>query len=630
MKKLMSHILAMVLVVSGCTDKSESQKKEQEKAAQENPPQPAPAQPAGLGPMAAMSMLGGLMSGDEAGNRWKEPSASAGAGRASSYFAVVRLSGALGELADPMGFSSKGDSPPLRKVIRRLLELEADPKVEGLLLRIDQFSASQTAAEELRAVLAASSKPVHCHLESGSNHTYMVLTACNSLAMVPAGGLFIGGPVLGPLYLKRMLGKLNIQPDFVHIGAYKGAAEPLTRTGPSKEMRKTFAALLAGSYQRLVQSIAQGRKLEEKAVRRLIDRALFTSEEAKQAGLVDEIATYEQWRDAKTKTKAWKRISVLEKKNPLDELFSMFSKKGSKRISAPHLALLYAVGQVVDGSGSGGPLGAFSEIAPRRLVPAIRAAAADDSVRAIVLRVDSPGGSATASELIWTEVVEANKKKPVIVSMGHLAASGGYYISCGASKILAQADTLTGSIGVVGGKMVLGKALQSLGLDATLLKKGKRADFFATLEKWSKADRALIKSHMTSVYRLFKQRVAQGRNMKLPQVERIAQGRVWIGETALAHGLIDQLGGLEQALALAREMSQLPADAPVEIYPGEPSLQDIIESFGGVSAPSRIEGIAKHMFAALDPASKRIATRMIRTVLTFAENPIQTIFIDSW
>jgi protease-4 len=402
------------------------------------------------------------------------------------------------------------------------------------------------------------------------------------------------------------------------VGAYKGAAEPLMRKEPSTEMRETFDALLDGAYARLVAALASGRRVDEARAKAWIDHALFDAEEAKRAGIVDGVQPFEVWRDGKAK--AWKKVELEDKKDDLGELFSLLSGKPKARPAQPHVALLYAVGEVVDGKGSGGKVGSRSQIAPRRLVPALRAAAAASEVKAIVLRVDSPGGSALASELVWTAVAEAKAKKPVVVSMGTLAASGGYYISCGATSIYAQPDTLTGSIGVVGGKVVLGPALASLGVNLYAMGRGKRSMLFSPTRRWSDDERKAMKGLMRRVYEQFKAHVAAGRRLTPEKVEEVARGRLWIGADAKARGLVDELGGLDEALAAARKLGGLPPDAPVDVYPGEPTLAEFLDSLGGVSAPSPLLALGL-----VDPALARRAASALHLLAGFVRDPVRVV-----
>jgi protease-4 len=311
----------------------------------------------------------------------------------------------------------------------------------------------------------------------------------------------------------------------------------------------------------------------------------------------------------------------------LAALMEMLGAAPKKRIGEPHVALVYAVGNVVDGKGGNGALGASQEIAPRRLGPALRAVADDDSVKAIVLRVDSGGGSALASETIWHAVAYAKSKKPVVVSMGSVAASGGYYISAGADAIWAQPDTLTGSIGVVGGKIVLGGALEKLGVTTAEIARGKRAGLMNPMRKWSADERAAIEGSMQAVYTQFVARVAAGRKLTPAQVEPIAQGRVWIGADAKAKGLVDNLGGLDDALADARRRGSLPETAPVDVYPGDPTLLDILNGFvGGISTgPLATSGLLAEVASLLGPDARRVVESVVSELLTFRTASVQCV-----
>jgi protease IV len=272
-------------------------------------------------------------------------------------------------------------------------------------------------------------------------------------------------------------------------------------------------------------------------------------------------------------------------KNPLEDFASLQRFVGllpPKRPKGPHVALVNAVGNIIDGKGSG-ILGAREEIASRTLVAALRALTRDDDVKAVVLRIDSGGGSALASEQIWTAASELAEAKPLVVSMASVAASGGYYIASPAAKIYARENTLTGSIGVVGGKVVFGEALASLGVDTYAVKRGERALMWSIADRWTPSEREAVTQMMEITYERFLERVARGRSMERDAVHAIAQGRVWTGSDAKARGLVDELGGLDAALADAHRMAGLEPGA-LQVYPPEPTLRDIVASFGGVDA----------------------------------------------
>jgi protease IV len=607
-----SALAFVALAALSCTYPQEQQRKKDKDKEGEK------AAPAG-NPMAGMAMLSSFLEQAKGPGPWDEPESSPDFDESKPHAVVFTLAGSIVELEDPFAFFGS-DGVPLSQVARRLHELAAREHVESILLRVDELETSMAVAEELRAILESLKKPIDCHLEAASTHTALVVSACRSVAIAPGGMLLVSGPSFSPLYLRGLLDKLGVEADFLHIGAYKGAAEPLTRKEPSPQMKETLDAVLDGAYARLVLHLAAGRHVDPRKAQAWIDQALFEAEEARVAGLVDQVAPWEVWRDGKAK--AWKKVELEEKKDDLGEILSMLGGKAKTRPAKPHVALLYAVGEVVDGRGSGGKVGARGQIAPRRLVPAIRAAAAAPEVKVIVLRVDSPGGSALASELIWNAVAEAKAKKPVIVSMGSLAASGGYYISCGATKIYAQPDTLTGSIGVVGGKIVLGPALASFGVNVQPMGRGKRATLFSPVQKWTPEERKVVETWMRKVYDQFKGHVAAGRKLSPEKVEEIAQGRLWIGSDAKARGLVDDLGGLDDALAEARKVGGLPEDAPVDVYPGDPTLSDFLESLGGVTAPSPLAALGL-----VDPALARRATAALRLVAGFATDPVRVVVI---
>jgi protease-4 len=599
-------------------------------------PAPSSSSPASDNSAAAAAGLLGALGRIGQPGYYDEPLSSPGLDASKPTSVILELGGQLSELDDFSFFG--GSTIKLRAITERLHALASDDKVAAILLRIGDLQLSMAQAEELRAAVVttrAAGKPVHCFIASAHNAGYHVLSACEKITLTPTGEVAVTGPALQPLYLKGLLDRFGVEADFLHVGAFKGAAEPLTRTAPSPEMRATYDAILDGAYKSLVDGISEGRKLDRAQVVALVDEGVFSDARAKEARLVDEVATYEAWRDGLTKDSGWKRVP-LEKElaQDLQAIMEMIGASPAKRISEPHVALVYAVGNVVDGKGENGALGAAGEIAPRRLVPALRALAADDSVKVIVLRVDSPGGSALASETIWHAVEAARAKKPVVVSMGSVAASGGYYISVGANKIYAQPDTLTGSIGVVGGKIVLGPALAKLGVTSVELTRGKRAALMSGMRKWNADERGAIESSMQAVYKTFVARVAAGRKLTPAEVEPLAQGRVWTGTDAKAHGLVDAIGGLDDALADARKLAGLPADAPIDVYPPKPTLLDAIASFvPGVSSGLGLTGessILADVAVLLGPQAAQVVRGTLAMVLSFRAEPVQTVVFVPW
>lgn len=542
------------------------------------------------------------------------------------HWGVLHLDGSIVERKAFSLFGGHGTE--LRELSERLRALAKDDKIAGLLLRVDSLEISLPDVVELRAALhafRATGKQLRCHAESATNATYLVMSACDQIVLAPLGEVAITGPAAMPVHVKPLLDKLGVQADFIHVGAYKGAAEPLTRDAPSKEMEETLGAILDRRYQTIVDTIATERKLDPATVKTLIDTALFPADQAKAAKLIDDVAPYEQV--LSTLGKPWTKLELeSDKKDKLASMLELARFIGAmppERPMGDHVAIVYALGNIVDGKGEG-VLGARQEIASHTLVAALRALAADDSVKAVVLRIDSGGGSAQASELIWHAVADLKAKKPVIVSMSDVAASGGYYIASGATKIFALDDTLTGSIGVVGGRIAPAAALAKLGVNTFPMGRGKRATMMASLSPWNDEEKAVIQSTMEAVYKTFVGRVAEGRHKKPDDIQPIAQGRVWTGTKAKELGLIDEIGGLDAALADARLLAKIDPAIDVEIYPPSPTLRDVLSGFGdGVHAPF---GLSTDL-AELDPRIAHEATRLLELVHSFQTTHIQTVAI---
>ena len=406
----------------------------------------------------------------------------------------------------------------------------------------------------------------------------MLMTGCQKIGVEELGAVMITGAAATPIHFKTLLDRIGVTADFVHVGAFKGAAEPLTRDAPSPEMIETLEAVVDQAYATMVSGIAQGRGKPEDEVRAWIDEALFTAEQAAARGIVDRVEAWEPSLAQIAGERGWKQV---EKDKPWSSPMALQRFLGMAkpdRPSEPHVALVYAVGSIIDGKGQGF-VGARSEIASGQLVPALDRLAEDEKVAAVVLRVDSGGGSALASEQIWHAVERLKAKKPVVVSMAGVAASGGYYISAGATKVFADADTVTGSIGVVGGKIVLGPALERVGIKTYAIGKGARAQLLSPMQAWTEDERAAMRANMEHTYEVFLSRVGEGRGLDRDAVHAIAQGRVWTGADAKARGLVDELGGLDDALAAAAELGGVGSEVGLEVYPGEPTIQDLLASF---------------------------------------------------
>jgi protease-4 len=567
-----------------------------------------------------MQMLKNIAENIDKPGPFEAPASSPGFDEDKPHLGVMTLGGDVAELESFSWTSGPSDAIQVRVLGERLRELGNDKNLTGLLLRVDGLHVSLPDAAEVGTALAAfkaKGKKVYCHTEAASNAEYMVLAACDRIGLAPTGEIVVSGPAAMPVHLKGLLDALGVTADFLHVGAYKGAAEPLTRDRPSKEMEETIGAILDREYASMVDAIALGRELAPDAVEALIDEAMFTSDKALAAKLVDTVEPFEPFRDGVAGDGGWTKIPLEEKADGAAAMMKVMRFLGATPAPRPtdaHVALVYAVGDVVDGGGDG-IVGARQEIASRTLVPALRVLAADDNVKAVVLRIDSGGGSALASELIWHAVAEVKAKKPVVVSMSDVAASGGYYIACGATKIYALPDTLTGSIGVVGGKLAPGGALAKIGVTTFPMGRGKRATMMASLAPWTADERAAVQASMQAIYDVFVGRVAAGRGKSVADIEAIAQGRVWTGADAKRLGLVDELGGLDDALAGARALAKLDDDATVEVYPPTLTLRDLVSGFGEVHLPF---GLSTAVAAAAHDVSPDVAEVMLRTLTQLA------------
>jgi protease-4 len=567
---------------------------------------------------------------------YEAPDQSADFSSDKPHWGTLELSG---DIVERQAYSWKGGSgTELRMLTQRLGKLATDPNLIGLVLRVGGVKMSLPDAMELRRWMIKfkeANKKIVCHTEDADNTSYMLLSLCDTLALAPLGQIAITGPAAMPIHIKPLLDKFGVTADFLHVGAYKGAAEPLTRDAPSDEMKETLGAILDGRYETMVANIAAGRKLEPAKVKELIDTGLFPSPQALQAKLVDDVMSYEEFR-AKYVTGPWGKLE-LEPDASKDSLAAMMKimrfvgTMPPEKPSGAHVAVVYALGDIVDGDGDG-VLGARGQIASETLVAALRAITNDDSVKAVVLRVDSGGGSAQASELIWRAVNDLKAKKPVYVSMSDVAASGGYYISSGATKIFALDDTLTGSIGVVGGKISPGNALAKLGVNTFPMGRGKHATMMASMTPWDTDEKAIIQKSMQDVYDVFTGRVASGRKDKVKDVQAIAQGRVWTGKKAIELGLVDQIGGLDEVIAEASKAVNLPEDGAIEIYPPQPTLRDFLAGWGAVHAPFGLHASVEQdmllsMVGTLSPDLAAEAQRMLKIALSFQTTTIQAVAV---
>ncbi|MBU1533954.1 signal peptide peptidase SppA [Myxococcota bacterium] len=506
---------------------------------------------------------------------------------AQKELAFIELSGKVVDRVSPSPFG-QNKALPLSKVLRAIKKLGELKNADTLLIQISDFKASLETVWEIRNLLISigknEKKRIVVYADSYDLTSYLLGSAAHRIILNPAGEWSVTGLAMESMFMKDFLGSLGITADFLQMGKYKGAAENLTRTSMSPELKESLGRLLDSLYQSFTTILATSRKIKEVDIKALIDKAPLTAQDAVAAHLVDDIQpfhlVFEQYSKGKKirkpKKKEAKKVSFLSLLSP---------PKTSTEVDVPHVALILADGSIMYGSEDPNDLfSGDSTIYSKSLVKAINKAADNEKAKAVVLRINSPGGSALASEKIWQALHRCATKKPLIVSMGSYAASGGYYIAAAAHEVFASPFTITGSIGVVGGKMVLGGTLGKLKIRTEILKRGNNAAWMSTSSVFSETERAAIKRTMENVYRLFKDRVRQGRK-KVKDVESLAQGRIWSGADAHGNHLVDTMGGLLDATHRARILGKLKGDDPVMIYPRPKPFMAAISEFFDKGTP---------------------------------------------
>jgi protease-4 len=516
---------------------------------------------------------------------------------------VLALSGNYPETAGTPGLFGEM-KPSLAALVRRLDAAAADKDVAAVWLKIDSLAIGRAKAFELRAAidrLRKAGKPVYAELTTAEVGEYLVGGACDEIAMPPSGILVVPGVRLEMTFYKGLLDKVGLKFDALQMGKFKGAAEPLTRERMSPPLRESLESVVGDYYDDLVTVMAESRHLKDYQAKTYLDQGLFTAADARKAGLIDEVLYADQLADKIREKLGAKDVDFNRdyKQKKIDLDFSGFGGMmklmevlmGEKPVAEggrkPKIAVVYAVGPIVEGKSDSDLFGG-STVGSTTIIEALRKAAADAKVKAIVLRIDSPGGSATASDLIWRETVHTGK--PVIASMGDVAGSGGYYIAMGARKIFAAPGTLTGSIGVIGGKLVTGGLTRKLGLRTEVISRGANSGAFSSDQAFSAGERKVLMELLQETYRQFVSKAAEGRKMPYSKLEALAQGRVYSGRTAKKLGLVDELGTLQDAVAAAKTAAGLTADAEVELLV-LPESKSFFEQLLGDSASGEMDSL---------------------------------------
>jgi len=508
----------------------------------------------------------------------------------------LALRGDLTEEPAPVGFDGQPSRENLKAFLDTLAKARDDAEVKGVILRIRGLAAGWGRSHELRQAIRqfrSSGKRVVAVLEMAGNADYLVATAADEVVMPESGWLMLKGLAAEVTFYKGLFDKLGVSAETVQVGDYKGAGEPYSRTSMSPALREELSSVLCDTYDQMAEAIAARQGITREAARALIDGGPYTPEAARRVGLVNRVAYPDEIQAEVVKGLglASFKLETRYGKKPRDsaeatgmagffKMLQMLSGDAARKPAskAPKVALIYATGMIVTGRSSGGSILGEAMLGSDTVIKNLRQAAEDPTVKAIVLRVDSPGGSALASDLIWRTITRI--EKPVVASMSNVAASGGYYISMGCRKVFAEPGTLTGSIGVISVKLTAGGLMSKIGLATDTVTVGQNATFESVVAPWSAPERAAMKRLSEEVYRQFVAKAAGSRKMAVADLGKKAGGRIYTGRQAKKEGLVDEVGTLEDALAEARSLAGLARNEATELLV-LPKPQSVLESLMG-------------------------------------------------
>jgi protease-4 len=510
--------------------------------------------------------------------------------RGKAPIAILDLSEGVPEIVTGGLLGLSGSHSSFDEFVRSSERLLADRRVRGVVVRIGSSHIGLARATEIGALLKRvdSRIPVWCHADDLHNATlYVAAAGCRRTWISPSGSVDAVGLGAELIYFHKLLSdRLGLDVNFLQVGKYKGAEEPFTRDGPSPEARASLETMLSALHSAWTGGIVRGRP---NATDGSAEDGPYAARRARDVGLVDELGYFDQARDALEREVGAGRADVwFGPGESRDEIGDVLRDMAADWFGEAPVALIRAVGAISLDSPAFGDGG----IVERRLTRTLAHIEKDDHVKAVVLRVDSPGGSALASDLLWHAIMRVRARKPVVVSVGDMAASGGYFIASAGSMVVADEASILGSIGVVGGKISAGRALEGLGVHGETLpaKLGddhasSRVAFESPLVAWDEATRTRLLATMEDIYDLFLRRIAEGRSLSVDRVAQSAEGKLFGGVEAKERGLVDELGGLSEAIVRARALAGLPSDAEVET--AESSI-DWLQSFGEADSQSRV------------------------------------------
>jgi protease-4 len=518
---------------------------------------------------------------------------------------VMNVSGEIAEQQEPDIFSALNGVRPL--VLHDYLDAmdtaATDSHVTGLVLRIGPLETGWAKLEEMRNHLMSfrkSGKPSICYLgyDGIQNPEYYLASACQQIWLVPTAPVSIRGMMAQALFLRGTLDKLKIVPEFYHIAEFKTAGNTFTEKKFTPAHREEVEGLLHSVYNEYLDDASKGRNMDRAAFEALVNKGPFASNDAVTNKIVDRLAYWDQVQDYfKSRDHKWSPIGLIQYRSSV------------KNDGSSTIAVVHASGLIVSGD-SGSTPGGGSVMGGDSVAADLRSARQNSNIKAIVLRVDSGGGSVVGSEVIRREVELANAVKPVVVSMSDVAASGGYWIAAPARKIVADRNTITGSIGVLIGKMNISGLYSLLGMSTDSVATSDNASLFSAQQNFTPAQREYIQKSLDQTYADFTKGVAEGRKMTVEAVDKVGKGRVWSGSQAKELGLVDELGGLDRAVEIAKGLANIPAGESVRLlrYPEERSFfQQLMQREKDTMNESQsLESMLRHIVSQMEPVQARV------------------------
>ena len=518
---------------------------------------------------------------------------------------LLELEGQIDEQRPTDVFTAlSGETPPvLHDFTDELDTAKNDRRIDALVVKIGPLSTGWGKLEEIRSHILsfrASGKPNICYLggDGIGNLEYYVASACSEVWVVPTSVLFIHGMMGEAFFLRGSLDKLKIVPDYYHIAEYKTASNQLTEKKFTPAHREEVESIVRSIYGQFLTDVAASRKMDRAEFEKLVEAGPIQSEDAVKDKLAERMAYWDQVQDfVKTKTQDWNPVKIGKYRSQV------------KNHGTAEIAVVHATGLIVSGK-SGNTPGGGSIMGGDSVAADIRDARENSNIKAIVLRIDSGGGSAVASEVIRREVQLAKSVKPVVASMSDVAASGGYWIAMSANKIVADPDTITASIGVLGGKLNVSGLFNMLGISSDYVATSDNATFFSTQQNFTPPQREAFEKMLHQTYAAFTQGVADGRKMKVEDVDKIGKGRIWSGAQAKDLGLVDELGGLDHAVDVAKQLAGIPSGRSVRLvrFPAEKTFFEmLIEKHQEDSSQwSSVDGVVRRLTSTSEPLQVRV------------------------